>query len=221
MVPGSNRYLTYQFAINRRNFAESAAAPYPTQMGGIRLEVRDSTGATHVAPLTFVSPTQINFPGAGRYGPGRGGAGHNGRWWVEHCGRHAGGRSSAALFMVSHANATPNALAVRVAADGRQTSLPVFNCFGPFVGEFSHGPAPIRVAGDPIHLSFYGTGFRGANAGNVTASLSGVQLPVEYAGPQGAPGVSPATEAVLGPPGFATLGIDGVAANTALLQLSR
>ena len=38
------------------------------------------------------------------------------------------------LFMVSHANATPNALAVRVAADGRQTPVPVFNCFGPVVG---------------------------------------------------------------------------------------
>ncbi len=99
--------------------------------------------------------------------------------------------------------------------------MPACNCFGPFVGEFSCGPAPIRVAGDPIYLSFYGNGFRRANAGNVTASLSGVQLPVEYAGPQGVPGVSPATEAVLGPPGFVTLAIDGVAANTALLQLSR
>jgi uncharacterized protein (TIGR03437 family) len=130
------------------------------------------------------------------------------------------------LFMVSHANSTPNALGVRVAPDGRQTSLPVFNCPGPVVGPFSCGPAPIRVPGDPIYLSFYGTGFRGANTGNVTASVNGVQLPVEYAGPQGTPGVDQINvrllpEAALGPPAFVTLSIDGEPANTALLQLSR
>jgi uncharacterized protein (TIGR03437 family) len=206
--------------------AQNAAAPYSLQLGGIRLEVRDSAGATHAAPLAFVSPTQINFQVPARTAAGEAVLVITGDRGSSTAGGIQVEAVAPALFMVSHANATPNALAVQVASDGRQTSLPVFNCSGPVVGGFSCGPAPIRVAGDPIYLSFYGTGFRGANAGNVTASVSGVQLPVEYAGPQGTPGIDQINvrllpEAVLGPPGFVTLSIDGVPANTALLQLSR
>jgi len=123
--------------------------------------------------------------------------------------------------------ATPAALGVRMAADGQQTSVPVFNCFGPSgATPFSCGPATIRVAGDPVYLSFYATGFRGADSSNVTASINGVRLPVAYAGPQGAPGIDQINvrllpEAALGPPAFVTIAIDGVVANTALLQLVR
>jgi uncharacterized protein (TIGR03437 family) len=180
----------------------------------------------HVAPLTFVSPTQINFQVPAGTALGEATLAVTGERGTTPAGSMQVDAMAPGLFMVSHSNSTPSALGVRVAPDGRQTPLPVFNCFGPMVGGFSCGPAPIRVAGDPIYLSFYGTGFRGANAGNVTASLSGVQLPVEYAGPQGTPGIDQINvrllpEAVLGPPGFVTLAIAGVAANAALLQLSR
>jgi uncharacterized protein (TIGR03437 family) len=132
-----------------------------------------------------------------------------------------------ALFMLSHANSTPAALGVRVAGGGQQVPVPVFNCFGPpGASPFSCGPAPIRLAGDSIYLSFYTTGFRGADSSNVTASINGVRLPIEYAGPQGTPGVDQINvrllpEAALGPPAFVTFAIDGVVANTALLQLVR
>jgi uncharacterized protein (TIGR03437 family) len=64
----------------------------------------------------------------------------------------------------------------------------VFNCSG-LPGPFSCGFAAIRLAGDPVYLSFYATGLRGAHSSNVTASTNGVRLPIEYAGPQGTPGV--------------------------------
>ena len=38
-------------------------------------------------------------------------------------------------------------------------------------------------------LSFYGTGFRGANLDNVTCSIDFVPVPALYAGPQGIPGL--------------------------------
>jgi hypothetical protein len=42
--------------------AENASSmPWPTRLGGITLEVQDSTGRTRIAPLLYVSPTQINF----------------------------------------------------------------------------------------------------------------------------------------------------------------
>jgi hypothetical protein len=45
---------------------------------------------------------------------------------------------------------------------------------------------PLSSAGDGrIYVSFYGTGFRGANAANVTCSIGGIPVPVTYAGPHG------------------------------------
>jgi uncharacterized protein (TIGR03437 family) len=47
-----------------QNLASQTAggvAPYPTSLGGISLQVVDSAGAVRVAPLLYVSPTQINF----------------------------------------------------------------------------------------------------------------------------------------------------------------
>jgi len=206
---------------------ETAAAPYPMRLGGIGLEVRDSAGATRPAPLMFVSPTQINF----QVPPGTA-VGEAAIVLTNDRGSSpVGGMQvdvvAPALFMVSHANSTPAALGVRVPADGQQTPVPVFNCFGPpGASQFSCGPATIRLAGDPIYLSFYATGFRGANSSNVTASINGVRLPIEYAGPQGTPGIDQINvrllpEAALGPPAFVTLAIEGVVANTALLQLFR
>ena len=104
------------------------------QLGGIRLEVRDSAGATHVAPLTFVSPTQINFQVPAGTALGEATLVISGDRGSSTAGAMQVDAVAPGLFMVSHANATPNALAVRVAADGRQTSVPVFNCFGPVVG---------------------------------------------------------------------------------------
>jgi uncharacterized protein (TIGR03437 family) len=206
---------------------ETAAAPYPMRLGGIGLEVRDSAGATRPAPLVFVSSTQINF----QVPPGTA-VGEAALILTNDRGSSpVGGMQvnavAPALFMVSHANSTPAAFGVRVAANGQQTPVPVFNCFGPpGAGPFSCGPATIRVAGDPIYLSFYATGFRGADSSNVTASINGVLLPIEYIGPQGTSGVDQINvrllpEAALGPPAFVTLAIDGVVANAAMLQLVR
>lgn len=39
----------------------TGAAPYPTNLGGITLQVVDSAGAVRVAPLLYVSSDQINF----------------------------------------------------------------------------------------------------------------------------------------------------------------
>lgn len=39
----------------------TGSAPYPTSLGGITLQVVDSGGAVRLAPLIYVSPSQINF----------------------------------------------------------------------------------------------------------------------------------------------------------------
>lgn len=204
----------------------SASAPYPEQMGGISLAVRDSAGVSRPAPILFVSPTQVNFQV-----PAGTAAGEASLVVTSDRGSStAGGMEVAAaapgLFLISEANSTPAALGIRVGADGRQSPVSLFNCFGPQRGQFSCAPATIRLGGDAVYLSFFGTGFRGANTTNVACMLNGVRLPVEFAGPQGPPGIDQINirllpEAVLQGPAFLTLEIDGVPANPALLQIAR
>ncbi len=205
---------------------ETAAAPYPMRLGGVSLEVRDSAGATRPVPLVFVSPTQINFQVPAGTAVGEAALILTNDRGSTPVGGMQVDAVAPALFMVFHPNSTPAALGVRVAADGQHTPVPVFNCFGPpGANPVSCGPATIRLVGDPVYVSFYATGFRGADSSNVTASINGVRLPIEYAGPQGTPGLDQINVRLLpeaaGPLAFVTIAIDGVVANTALLQLVR
>ncbi len=210
----------------------AAATPWPTRLAGITLEVRDKAGAARLAPLIYVSPEQINFqvPPATALGEaslaivGDGGPTLAGGMQVD--------AAAPALFLVTHPGVyednnvpVPAAVGVRVASDGRQTPVPVFMCS--FPGAIC-APAriPLPPAGDPTYLSFFGTGFRGANPANVTCTINGVRVPVEYAGTQGTPGLDQINirllpevrgQPPLVPFGFVTISIDGVAANTASL----
>ncbi|MGH8247019.1 MAG: FG-GAP-like repeat-containing protein, partial [Gammaproteobacteria bacterium] len=203
--------------------AERASPPYPTRLGGINLEVRDSEGAVRLAPLLHVSSTQINFQV-----PAGTALGEASLAIIDDRGStSAGGMQVNAvapgLFMVDHREGTPAAVGVRVASDGSQTPVPVFMCEG-----LSCRPSVIPLAGDPVYLSFFGTGFRGATSTKVTGSINGVPVPVTYAGPQGTPGLDQIDiqlppelrEAWLGwtGQGWLTLSIDGVVANGALIR---
>ena len=146
--------------------------PVPTRLGGIGLEIRDSAGATHPALLVFVWSTQINFQVPAVTGDRRGDTGPDRRSWAEHGRRDARDAVAPGLFMVNRGNATPAALGVRVAPDGGQTAVPVFNCFGPVVTTFSCGPAAIQLTGDPVYLSFLEPVSGEPTRATVTASLA-------------------------------------------------
>jgi hypothetical protein len=131
------------------------------------------------------------------------------------------------LFMASFPNATPAAVAVRIAADGSQVDVPVFRCIPPFgLQPPQCAPVAIPVSSGPTYISFFGSGFRDAASAHVTCTINGISVPVEYAGPQGTPGVdqinirlSPELRQVVPSPiAWATVAINGVVANAALLQ---
>jgi uncharacterized protein (TIGR03437 family) len=204
----------------------SAAPPWPTRLGGLSLEVRDSAGTSRPAPLVFVSPTQINFqvpagtaPGEATLAVARGGE-------TTPAGSMQVDPVAPGLFMASPGVLVPAATAVLVEHNGAQIPVPVFTCSPSAEGiSCELAPIPLSAAGDrPIYLSFYGTGFRGANASNVTCSISGVRVPVVYAGPQGTPGLDQINIRLL-PEVFPNMGyeviisIDGVAANTAYIDI--
>ena len=189
VAPGS---LATLFAPTGATASESASPPWPIRLGGISLEVRDSTGAARLAPLLFVSPTQINFQVPGDNPLGEMTLVITNGVETALTGSMQVDAMAPGLFTVGD-SIIPAATGVFVEHDGAQVSVPVFTCLPlPGGADFScdFEPIPLSTAGDrPIYLSFYGTGFRGANTDNVTCSLNGVQVPVVYAGPQEMPGV--------------------------------
>jgi uncharacterized protein (TIGR03437 family) len=229
VAPGSLASLNVSTPVSGTQ--KAVEAPWPTQLGGIRLEVRVSAGVTRLASLVLVSPKQIDFlvPAGAALGEaalaivGDRGATPAGGMQVD--------AVAPALFIAfppgdyegfSTSLPIPAYTGVRVASDGQQTPLPVNECPRAGGGQCFF-PIPLRPTGDVVYLSFYGTGFRGANPVNVTCAINGVQVPVEYAGPQGKPGLDQINVRLLPevrgqPPigiGYVTIGIDGVVANFA------
>jgi uncharacterized protein (TIGR03437 family) len=163
------------------NLAPSAAAattnPAPTTLGGIRLHVRDRSHTTDMlAPLLYVSPTQINYvlPSTDPYA------------WVgiERVGSAylPKGLAVPIVPLAPDLYSTPNFLAaanaITVSPGGVVTS-PVSSCA---VGVcFS---VPIDLSGGPVYLSLYGTGFDQASASASTCNVGAARVTPTYAGPE-------------------------------------
>jgi uncharacterized protein (TIGR03437 family) len=173
--------------------ASASGPPYPTTLGGISLHIGDS-----LAPLLYVSPTQINYlappgPFFGTFGNQYGSISANPTVSIERAGS-AFQQKGIVLPMVPNepglftvdASGVAAATAVRVAPDGTQTAVPVFDC--------SQSPCiavPMDLSGDPVYLSLYGTGFDLTNPQGLITVLSCTSGRVTYFGPQGAvPGLN-------------------------------
>jgi uncharacterized protein (TIGR03437 family) len=201
----------------------SAGAPsWTTSLGSISLEVKDSTGAARLAPLLYVSPTQVNFqvPSGTALGDATlaivagGGTTQVGSMQVD--------TVAPGLFLVS--GTIPAATGMLVDPGGDQTPVPVFTCSPSAPGvSCESSPIPLSTAGtSSIYVTFFGTGFRGVNRDNVTCSINGMQVPVTSAGSQETPGRDKITIHLLpellrtewyeGMP--VTIRINGVAANS-------
>jgi uncharacterized protein (TIGR03437 family) len=156
--------------------------PPPQSLGGVTLTVTDSAGTARVAPLMYVSPTQINFvipsgsaPGPANFGVTNGGASLPTTGTIQSV--------APTLFSMSgdgRGVAAANAIAVP-AGSQVQTPVPVFQCSAS--GCVS---TPIKLSANAtVYLILYGTGIRNRSSlGNVTANIGGTNVPVLYAGPQ-------------------------------------
>ena len=152
-------------------FADPPALPFT--LAGITIKVRDSRGTERQAPILYASPTQANFqipagtmPGDATIAVTGGGTSLSGFAQVENTGP--------ATFTLDFDAAA--AFAVRIEPDGTQTSVPVNDRDG--------NPVPIALDDRPVYLSLIGTGIRNRTAlSNVTCTIGGASVPVEYAGP--------------------------------------
>jgi uncharacterized protein (TIGR03437 family) len=169
-IYGSNLAATTQ---------QANTQPPPPSLGGVTLTVTDSAGSARVAPLMYVSPSQINF--------------------VVPCGSAAGLATftiassiatgtiqpvAPTLFSMSgdgRGVAAANAIAVAAANPQLQSPVSVFQCTGS-----GCVPTPIQLnANATVYLILYGTGLRNRSSlSNVTANIGGTNVPVFYAGPQ-------------------------------------
>jgi uncharacterized protein (TIGR03437 family) len=193
---------------------ESANDPLstlPTTLGGISLRLRDSSGAVRLAPLLYVSPSQINFEVPAGTAPGS----------VTLEVLNAPSELSkieaqvniVAPGLFTSEDNTPVAYALRLEPDGKQTVLSVRNT--------------IVLDDRPVYLVLYATGIRNRSSlANVQCTIGATSMPVEYAGPEGSgiPGLDQVnlrlTSALKGL-GVANLvlTVDGVSSNTVSVEI--
>ncbi len=160
--------------------------PLPTTLAGTKVSVMDSLGTERLAPLFFVSPTQINF----QVPPGTA-AGKALVTVIHEDEMVAAG--SPQIEMVSpglfSANASGQGLmigvALRVKADGSQSFEPVAR-FDEETQQFVAAPIDLGAATDRVFLVLFATGVRYRSAlSTVSVKIGGVNTDALYAGPQG------------------------------------
>jgi uncharacterized protein (TIGR03437 family) len=157
--------------------------PLPTSFGGTSVTVTDALGVQRLAPLNYVSPTQLNYlvPIGTALGPATvtvslGSA-------VVASGSVTIAAIGPGLFLSRPTNLVSGDV-IRVRADNSQSKEDVYalNASGAVV------PAPIDLgpATDQVFLELFATGLRGHSAASssVTVTAGGVSLPVSYASAQ-------------------------------------
>jgi uncharacterized protein (TIGR03437 family) len=155
--------------------ANATLLPLPTTLADVSVKLTDSTGRAHMAPLFFVSPTQINYliPTGVALGMAkvevvksngnvmaRGAISLNSLW--------------PGLFSIDqNGRGLMAADVLRIKANGDRTLESIQN------------PLNLSVPGDTIYLQIYGTGLRGRSSpSNVKLTLGGTPLKVEFVGAQ-------------------------------------
>jgi uncharacterized protein (TIGR03437 family) len=167
--------------------AVATTLPLPTSLNGVSVSVKDAAGTERLAPLFFVSPTQVNFliPA----GTGNGAAAVT---VIRNNTTAASGAIAIAPVApaVFSADASGKGLAaanvLRIAGGGGQ-SYEAVGRFDPQQNKFVPAPIELGPATDQVFLILYATGVRNRSAlSAVRATIGGVNAEVSFAGAQGA-----------------------------------
>ncbi|MDX2034195.1 MAG: DUF1800 family protein [Blastocatellia bacterium] len=166
--------------------AIATTLPLPTSLSGTSVKVKDAGGTERLAPLFFVSPTQINFQI-----PVGTGAGSATITVVRNNANAAVGTFTIAavapaLFTAdASGKGIPAANLLRLTAAGEQKYERVGQ-FDPQQNKFVPLPIDLGPASDQVYLILYGTGFRNRrDLSAVRVTIGGVNAETQFAGPQG------------------------------------
>ncbi len=199
----------------------AASAALPFALDGSKVTLRDAAGVLRLARLFFAAPGQVNFEPPAGMAAGTATATVYANSGAVATGTLTVNAVAPGLFAVNgNGQGVAAATAVRVATDGTQVPVELFRCAT--AGNCT--PVPVDVT-TPVFVSLYGTGIRGRSSLNgVRASAGGVDLAVQFAGAQGAPGLDQVNVEL--PPSLRgrgeiplVLSVDGKVANTVTLQI--
>jgi uncharacterized protein (TIGR03437 family) len=166
--------------------AAATTSSLPTTLAGSSVKVKDSLGVERVAPLFFVSPTQVNYLMPS--GTARG--------LATVSITNASGETSLSTVQIGTtapglfaANATGKGLAAAVVLRIKANGAQGFEAIGQFdaqLNRFVPRPIDLGAATDQVFLVLYGSGWR-ARTGleNVSVKIGGVTAPVTFAAAQG------------------------------------
>lgn len=206
--------------------AAALSLPLPTVLGGTLVRVRDSAGVEKLAPLFFVSPTQVNYALPAGLAAGTAIITVIGSDGVNSVQRVQLAATNPGIFTAdSSGHGFPAAQVLRVLANGTQRFEPVAR-FDMATNRFVAVPIDLGAANEQVFLILFGTGWRGRNLGlPVAASLGSAIAEVSFIG--AAPGQVGVDQANLRIPRSlpgageieVNLNVDGKAANPVRIQI--
>ncbi len=159
---------------------DAIIGPSPTTWNGTSVSIVDSTGQSWAAPLTAVTPWEVNFLVPDGVAPGNAQVKVTSASGTQTASNLPINAVAPALFTLNGSGLAA-AYAVRVSG-GAQTIEPGYtlNSFG----SFSPSPIAMGSPSDQVYLVLFGTGLQAAGAGGTTATVNGVTAKVVYAGPE-------------------------------------
>ncbi len=164
--------------------ASATSLPLPTSLGGTSVRLRDSAGNERLAPLFYISSTQINYQIAPGILTGQASVTVTSGSGAVSTGSINVNTVAPGIFT---ADATGNGLAAagvfRIRGDGSQSNEPVAR-FDPGQNRFVAVPIDLGPATDQVFLILYGTGLRFRSV-LPSVSIGGVGSQVTFAGAQG------------------------------------
>jgi uncharacterized protein (TIGR03437 family) len=162
----------------------ASGAPLPTSLAGTTVTIKDSLGRERLAPLFYVSPTQINYqlPEEIATGTARVSITNPGLATVTEFVQVT---SVAPALFSAQANGQGLAAAdvTRIRGDGSRSEEKTTR-FDPGQNKIVAIPIDLGPETDRVFLILYGTGLRARNA-RATANIGGINANVEYFGTQG------------------------------------
>jgi len=210
---------------NGQNLATGYPGPIfgilPNVLDGTSVSIVDSAGNTTIAPLFYVSPSELDFeiPATVATGPAKVVVANDGASQTAANVQIAA--VAPALFTFNNSGLAAS-YAVRVSAGGTQTIQQVYSQDN--TGRISPVAINLGSSTEQVYLILYGTGFDTAGTSNVSVTVNGVTTPVLYAGSAGSPGLDQVN--ILLPPSLSGTGnvnvqmaAGGIAANSVQIAI--
>ena len=153
----------------------------PDEFGGTTVSFKDAAGNTNLAPLFYVSPSELSFEVPPSAAPGTATVTVTNSGGSETASNVVIATTAPGLFSLGNSGLAA-AYATRVSGSTATTELAYQ--LTATNGEFLPLPISLGASTDTTYLTLYGTGFDAASKTNTTVTVNGTSVSVLYAGTQ-------------------------------------